>query len=393
MQNHIIVHYGELRLKGRNRFRFEDKLISNIRKICGGSVEKLSSSLLCRNSKLENFKFISGISWYASCIKLSKDFTELINYIKNIDKSNFINKKSFAVRIKRSDKKFEYDSNQLAITLGDLIRTEYGLRVDLNNPDITFYIEISEYILVHYQKNKGIGGFPAGIHGKVLCLLSGGIDSPVAAYEIIRKGCSVDFLHFHAFSENIKLKESKIISLVNLLNRYQVNAKLYVVPSYYLDLNIFNNINIRGYEMILFRKFIITLAQKLALKYKYKALVTGDSLGQVASQTLDNLKVYKDIKLPLLQPLIAYDKQDIIDKAKVIGSYDISIQPYKDCCSIVSKKPVTNVNTEKLEQIESEIFMDSIINQSLKNISAYDIQETVRSLSDSSELKEVKVML
>jgi len=195
MNNHVIAHYGDLRLKGRNRHKFEDLLISNIKKICGGEVEKLSSSLLCHNTNLNKFKYISGISWYAECTVLKKHYDELLSYFNNINTALLNDKKTFAVRIKRSDKK---------ITLGDLIRTEYGLRVDLNNPDITFYIEISEYILVHYQKNKGIGGFPAGIHGKVLCLLSGGIDSPVAAYEIIRSGKDV-VLIFYIFMLSPKI--------------------------------------------------------------------------------------------------------------------------------------------------------------------------------------------
>lgn len=373
MQNYIIVHYGELRLKGRNRFRFEDKLISNISKICGGKIEKLSSSLLCRNSKLENFKFISGISWYAPCIKLSKDYDELINYIKNIDKSNFINKKSFAVRIKRSDKKFEYDSNQLAITLGDLIRTEYGLRVDLNNPDITFYIEISEYILVHYQKNKGIGGFPAGIHGKVLCLLSGGIDSPVAAIKAIKRGCRVDLLHIHTFSDNEFIRDTKIEGIINIINKYQNESKLYVLSNKIFDINLLNNNECSGYEMILFRKFIFLLAQMLAKEKRYKAIVTGDNLGQVASQTLENLAVvYNDIDIPIIHPLITYDKEEIIETAKQYGTYNLSIEKYKDCCSLISNSPKTKPDKIKLQKLIKNINLTSIVENSMKQISKFN---------------------
>jgi len=374
MQDYIIVHYGELRLKGRNRIRFEERLIANIKEKCGGRVEKLSSSLLCYNSNLENFSYISGISWYASCYKLSKDFNELIEYCSNLNLNLFKNKKSFALRVKRSDKNYVYDSQQIAEKLGDIIRKKYNLSVDLKNPDINIYIEISDYMLVYYERIKGLGGFPAGIHGKVLCLLSGGIDSPVAAYEMIRKGCKVDLLHFHSFTDNNEINSTKIIKLAEILRKYQSKTRLYLIPSYYFDLNIFNSTNILGYEMILFRIFMIMIAQIIALKYNYKAIVTGDSLGQVASQTLENMAaVYHNITMLVLQPLIACDKQDIIDKAKLIGTYDKSIEPYKDCCSIVSKKPVTKAKAENIKRIQGEIDLEFIIEESIKKISFVDI--------------------
>lgn len=369
MQNYIIVHYGELRLKGRNRIRFEERLIADIKEKCGGRVEKLSSSLLCYNSDLAKFRYISGISWYANCYKLNKIFTELQQFFNNIDKSIFKDKKSFALRVKRSDKNYVYDSQQIAEKLGDKIRKKYNLSVDLKNPDINIYIEISDYMLVYYERIKGLGGFPSGVNGRVICLLSGGIDSPVAAYEMIRKGCKVDLLHFHSFTDNNAIKNSKIVRIAELLKKYQGNIKLYVVPSYHFDLNVFSNSNIVRYEMIFFRKFIFMLAQKLSLKYKYQAIVSGDSLGQVASQTLENLDVvYKDLKIPILHPLIAYDKQDIVDKAKTIGTYNISIEPYKDCCSLISEKPVTKSRIDKINRLEKLINLQDIIYKTEQNI-------------------------
>jgi len=373
MDTYTIVHYGELRLKGRNRNKFEDKLISNIKKICGGKVEKLSSSLLCKYSDLDKFKYISGISWYASCIKFNKNFDEIIQYFKNSDTSLFHNKKTFALRVKRSDKSYIYNSGQVANIIGDIVRNKTGLNVDLNNPDINIHIEINEYILAYFDKQKGIGGFPNGIHGKVLCLLSGGIDSPVAAYFMMRKGCHVDLVHFHAFTDNKKIKDSKIDRIVRIINKYQLSTRLYVVPTYFLDLNIMNNPDVASYEMLLFRKFIYLVSQDIAIKNSHKALVSGDSLGQVASQTIDNMNVvYSGIKMPLMQPLIAYDKQEIIDISKDVGVYETTIEPYKDCCSILSKNPVTNAKIDILQNLENKLNLQGIVEQTHTLLDCYE---------------------
>jgi len=375
MNNHVIAHYGDLRLKGRNRNKFEDLLISNIKKICGGEVEKLSSSLLCHNTNLNKFKYISGISWYAECTVLKKHYDELLSYFNEFNKSLLKDKKTFAVRVKRSDKKFEYDSNQLAITLGDLIRTKYGLSVDLNNPDITFYIEISEYILIYYRKIKGLFGFPAGIHGKALSLFSGGIDSPVAAFNIIKQGCHVDLIHFHGYTDHNKVLNSKIYQIAEILDRYQHKTILYVVPSYIFDFSIINNKAILGYEMILFRRFIHKLSESVALKSNYKALINGDSLGQVASQTIENITtVLKDMDIHVLQPLISLDKQDIIGQANDIDTYSLSIEKYKDCCSIISKNPVTKASYDKVQKLEQLINLDKIIDETMSNIYIYSFK-------------------
>ena len=228
--------------------------------------------------------------------------------------------------------------------------------------------------LIYYDKYVGIGGFPAGIHGNILCLLSGGIDSPLAAFEMIKKGCRVDLIHFHTFKDNNIDDTSKIFKIAKVLNNYQLSTKLYLIPSYYFDIKVFSNSEIIGYEMVLFRKFIVKIAEYLCKKHNYKAIVSGDSLGQVASQTLENLHaVYCDTKLPVLQPLIAYDKQEIIDKSKKIGTYEISIEPYKDCCSIISKRPVTKANHDKVSKLEVLINMNKLIEDTLSDVSLYDV--------------------
>lgn len=375
MSQHIIVHYGELRLKGRNRVKFEDRLISNIRNKCGGRVQRLSSSLLCSDCDINKFRFISGISWYADCIKIDKNYQNLINYFKENELSELKGSKSFGLVIKRSDKNFEYDSRQIAVNLGELIRKKYELSVDLDHPDIRIYIEINEYILIYFERITGLGGFPTGINGRVLCLLSGGVDSPVAAYELMRKGCNVDFIHFHVFNDNQRVLESKIIDLCKKLNYYQTVSKIFIVPNCIFDLAIIKNNDIHGYEMILFRRFMHKIAGIIALNNNYSALVNGDSLGQVASQTIENLSVLAlDLQSYIFQPLIIYDKNDIIEISKAIGTYDISIQDYKDCCSIISKNPVIKSDINKIRLLENQIDIDALINKTINLISVYDIE-------------------
>jgi len=367
--NYIIVHYGELRLKGRNRKKFEDQLIRNIQNICGGHVVKLGSSLLCIDSNLDKFKYVAGISWYAPCIKIDKRKDYLFNYIYALNNEIFHHKNTFAIKVKRSDKSFPLNSIELSCMLGDIICKRHVIDVDLKNPDLTIYIEINEYILVYYKRYEGIGGFPTGIHGKVLGLLSGGIDSPVAVYSMMRKGCHVDLIHFHVYSNNEEIYKSKIIRLVKKLSNYQFKTKLYLIPSYIFDFTIINNSNIKGYEMILFRRFIHKIAEILSEREGYKAVVNGDSLGQVASQTIENIKAVDSVVNNLIfRPLLAMDKQEIIDLARKINTYEVSIEKYKDCCSIISSKSQTRSDMDKICKYETEIQINNIINSSINLI-------------------------
>lgn len=373
--NYIIVHYGELRLKGRNRCKFENKLISNIKNICGGEITKLGSSLLCIGSNLHQFKYVAGISWYAPCIKLNKNKESLIEYINALDSEIFKCTKSFALKVKRSDKSFPLNSMEIASILGDMIYSRHNINVDLNKPELTIYIEINEHILVYYERFNGLGGFPTGIHGKVLGLLSGGIDSPVSVYSMIRKGCHVDLIHFHVYSTNEEVYHSKISKIVKQLNNYQLKTKLYLIPSYIFDFAILSNSNIKGYEMILFRRFIHKIAEIISEREGYKAVVNGDSLGQVASQTIENIKAVDNaINNIIFRPLLAMDKQEIIDIAREIETYDISIEKYKDCCSIISTKPQTKSSVDKIIDFENLLGMENIVTESLNLVTIKDIE-------------------
>jgi thiamine biosynthesis protein ThiI len=213
-----------------------------------------------------------------------------------------------------------------------------------------------------------------GTSGKILCLLSGGIDSPVATFLMMKRGCTVDFLHFHTFRTNSDVLKTKINRLVDILNNYQDESKLYLIP--YSGYEIFSQNKLwEKYDLIAFKYYMIKLAEKFALEKYYDAIITGDNLGQVASQTIENLKISSvDLKIPLFRPLITYDKQEIIDLAKKIGTYEMSIEKYKDCCSILSKNPSTRTSQEKFTEIMKNFDLDFLIEKSLKEIEKFDVK-------------------
>jgi thiamine biosynthesis protein ThiI len=237
-----------------------------------------------------------------------------------------------------------------------------------SNPEKTIYIEIADKIYIYTKRHEGFGGLPVGTGGKVLCLLSGGIDSPVAAWLMMKRGCQVDFLHFHAFPKNRLAKEGKIIETVNILNNYQFESKIFLVPYSEYVLKTQGKI-FEEYDLVIFKHYMTRLADKIAQEKKYGAIVNGDNLAQVASQTLENLKAASQkIESPIFRPLIGYDKEEIIGLSKKIGTHDISLERYKDCCSIISKKPSTKTKIKNFERELGKINLDRIISESMKGL-------------------------
>ncbi len=362
----ILVHYGELALKGRNRGLFEKRLVENIKKVVAGRVLRFHGRIVVESDDIDALKRIFGISWMTNAYRAEKSLKSIKDVV--LSKVLEISTKgiqTFGVFVKRADKSFPYTSVELGDKVGREVVEKLGLHVNLRSPDLKIYIEIAEEVFVFFEKVRGLCGLPVGISGRVLCMLSGGIDSPVAAYLMMKRGCSVDYMHFYNLSDGKSVLNSKIIDLVDILNRYQDRSKLHLVPFKPFQIGILSRGINSQYELVLFRRFMAKVAERVAMVKGYKALVTGDSLGQVASQTLENLCAVDDaVSLPVLRPLISYDKQEIIDISKNIGTYEHSVREYKDCCSLLSSRPATKADLGSARAIEGRLDVEEVVERS-----------------------------
>jgi len=373
-QNLTLIHYGELSLKGRNRSFFEDKLKENIERETGGKVTKYRGRFVLENGDPEYLKYVFGISWYAEALKVDKNYDSIRDIILSKIDKELPGKSSFAVFVKRSDKSFPYTSMELENQIGSEISKSYDIKVNLDSPEFSVFIEIADDVYVYFKKKQGLKGLPVDVSGNVLSLLSGGIDSPVASYLMMKRGCRVNFIHFHVFSDNKLINDTKMLHVFERLNKYQSNSRIFLVPYYQFEMAILKAANTGGHELVLFRRFMVRVAERISLQNGFKALVTGDSLGQVASQTMENIaQITKTVSMPIFQPLIAYDKQEIVDLAKQIGTYELSIENYKDCCSIVSSNPRTKANTKQVLALEERMDIDEVIEKTLELVSVYDV--------------------
>lgn len=371
------VHYDEIGIKGSNRYIFEDALVTNIKaQLPFVKIEKLHDRILLefeetensqKNQVTESLKKTFGISWFSESQKVDRELKIVSDYVVDKVKQKKIIG-AFGVFCKRIDKKFPINSQDFAKEVGSEVAIKNKLKVDLENPELWIYIDIMvPFTLVYFDKIKGAGGLPVGVSGRVLCLLSGGIDSPVAALLMMKRGCAVDFVHFYSQATAKEVEESKIFKLLKKLKEYQPRkTEVYLVPyqQFYLATI---KIDPRQ-ELVLFRRFIAKVAEKLITNQL--GIVTGDSLAQVASQTLENLfTTTKAIGTPIYRPLLTCDKKDIIDLAKKFGTYEISIEEYKDCCSIVSTKhPDTRTNEIGMVKIEDEIGIEKIIGETIVKV-------------------------
>tara|TARA_B100001750_G_scaffold205819_1_gene183125 strand:+ start:666 stop:1751 length:1086 start_codon:yes stop_codon:yes gene_type:complete len=281
------------------------------------------------------------------------------------------NPTSFRVTARRTDKRFPMTSPQINEYIGAQVVALTGWRVDLKNPDFDLQIQTtSNNAFLSSEKIRGPGGMPVGVGGHVAMLLSGGIDSPVAAYQMMHRGCSVTFIHFHSFPLVEGTSKEKASDLVELLTQYQQDSRLLMVPFSAAQQQIITKVPPK-YRVTIYRRFMLRIAQALALKYNAGALVTGDSLGQVSSQTLENMATIGTVadKLPLFRPLLTMDKEEIIDKARPLGTYPISIIPDQDCCSLfVPKHPVTRSRLKDVEQMEELLPVEEMVNAALAGV-------------------------
>lgn len=382
----LSVSFGEIFLKGKNRHIFYktaiDNIKRNIRDIPYEDMYSESSKLYIKADKKDfdklknNILKVFGISYVSYVIKTSKNLDDIYKACK-LDLEEYFTGKNYTFKVdcKRTDKAFEFKSPELCAKIGGFILRDFpNLKVDVHNPDFRVFIDVKDNVYVYSKRFKGLGGLPIGSSGKGLLLLSGGIDSPVAGFMVAKRGMKIDCLHFHSYPFTSKRALQKAIDLAEIMSAYTGKMRVYSVNL----ANIYKAINQnceRRETTILSRRFMMRIANKISEANAYQALITGESLGQVASQTIESVAVINDSSdLPILRPLIAMDKKDIIDISLKIGSYDKSIEPYDDCCSIFAPdSPVTKPKLNFIKMSEENLDIDALEDEAIKNMEIIDI--------------------
>lgn len=380
-ENVIILRYGELHLKGNNRAYFENALLKNIKNSLKNytfDLKKISGRYVISsfnqneyNQIVEKLKKIFGLVSFSPAYELKTEIEQIENECKKIAKE--LNG-GFRITTKRANKKFPIKSDEFSAHIGGIMLNENSnLKVDLHNPETNIIIEIREngftYILTKIIHAHG--GMPVGTAGKGLLMLSGGIDSPVAGYMMAKRGLSLCAIHFHSFPYTSLQAKEKVLTLKEILEDYTGKIKLFVVPFTKIQ----EAIHINCYEeymITIMRRIMLRIAEKIAKKYNCGAIITGESLGQVASQTLESITVTNSVveSLPIFRPLIGMDKTEIMNISNDIGTYETSILPYEDCCTVfLPKNPVIKPTIKKAKYEEDKIGnLDYLIEQAINNM-------------------------
>ncbi len=373
MQHVVILHHHEITLKGDNRRFFEQMLLRNIRAMLRGIVSPDSvrggygrsvieiHSTENLGAVVEKLSRVFGIANICSGVKVEQNIEVFCKTAaKLLDGSSF---STIKIHTRRPDKSFPVRSMDVNVRVGEYICRKFGVRANLEEPDETIYIEIADgNAYVYRSKLKGAGGLPVGVSGRVVSLLSAGFDSPVASWQMIKRGASVIFTHFHSMPYTTVESLNQVRRLAQLLAQYQFTSKLYIVP--FADIQ--NEIVLRAAQslrIILYRRMMVRIAEAVAHREKAEALVTGEAIGQVASQTLRNIRIIDAAStLPILRPLSGMDKEETMAIARSIGTFDTSAEPYDDCCSFLApRKPATWSNPEEVEAAESKLDIHCMI--------------------------------
>lgn len=380
----ILCHYGEIGLKGKNRSFFEKKLQNNLRTALKrfspgtfSSIGRMFGRLIIRlNENGQNeigsitavLKNVCGVVYFAPAVNVKQEMDKIT--AASIAAMSNSNHESFRVTARRTDKDFPISAQKMNENIGAAIIASTGKKVNLSHPDKTCFVDVVDgKAFVYTERIQGQGGLPVDASGKVLSLLSGGIDSPVAAYYALKRGAAVSFIHFHSVPYTNEASIEKVREMIEKLQSFQPQISLYLVELAPIQKEVMV-LTAEKYRIILYRRFMVRIAEVLARKLKAKAMVTGDSLGQVASQTLENMGVIEEaVAIPILRPLIGFDKQEIINKAREIETYEISILPDQDCCALfVPKHPATKAKLKDILTEEEKLNVDKLVQQAVDNI-------------------------
>lgn len=370
--NSALIRYHEIALKKGNRPYFIDllkrNLVASLRDLKLREAKTLQARILLTfddDADVEEIgrrlRRVFGIANFSFVDRRRADIDALRAGI--LDRLNGRKFESFRIDARRADKSFPLTSPEINRVLGAAVKDKTGARVDLEGAELTIDVEIlPECAFFSFDKIPGAGGLPVGGSGRVVSLISGGFDSPVAAYRMMQRGCRLAFVHFHSAPYLDRTSQDKCRELVQLLTRHQLRSRLYLVPFGEIQRTIVAGV-LRPLRVVLYRRMMLRIAEAIARKEKALALATGESLGQVASQTLENMAVIQQAAaLPILRPLVGMDKQEIIDQARRIGTFDISSQPDEDCCQLfVPKHPATKSRLADVEKAEARMDMPALV--------------------------------
>src|SRR5438105_12839959 len=372
---HVVLRYHEIALKGRNRPFFVERLAANARRLTadlGSRVHVLAGRLRVDlpdevpwDEAERRLSGLFGVANFSRAFEAPLDIEALARQvIASLSARRF---GSFRVTTRRSFKAFPLTSPEIDRELGAAIHVATGVRVDLEQPELTVFVEVlSDRILYSFERRPGPGGFPVGTSGRVAALLSGGIDSPVAAWRMMKRGCIVVPVHFHAFPLQDHTTIDKVTELARILTRYQLRTRLLLVPFGEVQQTIVASCP-APLRVVIYRRFMVRIAEALGGRHRARALVTGESLGQVASQTLDNMSVIAEAARTLvLRPLVGMDKDEITQQARRIGTFEVSTLPDQDCCQLfVPRSPATAAKPDEVHAAEQPLDVDALVAQAL----------------------------
>lgn len=386
MERVILLRFSEIFLKGNNRKFFEKKLIDNIKETLKSYEYRFSTSqnryvvsdydVDLETEIVERLKKVFGIYSLSVANKVKTDFDEIRKAAVDLFDDTPL---KFRVTVRRADKRVKIPSPVMAAEIGGDILEKYpDTSVDLTNFDKEVYVDIREngYTYIFLDKIHCAGGMPVGSSGKALCLLSGGIDSPVAAYMMAKRGLQIDAIHFHSMPYTSEQAKEKVVNLAKIVSAYAGHIKLHVVPFTEIQENI-HKFCPPEYMITIMRRIMMRISERLAMQINAGALVTGESLGQVASQTMQSITVTNKVieRLPVFRPLIGFDKEEIVKISKHIDAFETSILPYQDCCTIfLPKNPVIRPKLELIERAEKALDVEGLIKRAMDNIEVIEVK-------------------
>ena len=369
----VLLHYSEVALKGKNRSWFVGRLVRNIHGALAGlhvkevrtpfgRIEIVLGQESAMPEILDRLSRVFGVANYSPAIHVPRDFEGMAEAVlSRLPPKEAVN--SFRVLVRRADQKFEIPSPQLARDLGSRVWTARGWKVDLDHADLVIRVEIIPGgAYCHIGRQLGPGGLPSGTGGRLVALLSGGIDSPVAAWRMMRRGCHLTMVHFHSAPFLSNVSQEKVRRLTEVLTRYQLRTRLYLVPFGELQRQI--TLSVPGdLRVIVYRRMMLRIAQRIARDVRARALVTGDVIGQVASQTLDNMTtIDRASHMSIFRPLVGMDKEEIITTARRLGTFDISIVPDQDSCTLFTPRhPETHAQRHTIDEVEKTLPVDTMV--------------------------------